>query len=116
MLKKSILIMMVACMSISMMTGCKKSDSKEQVEGEYDYSSIQTDENGISSVEGIMSEKKDFMFILEDKTGAPYAFSFDKKPDSYDKFKDGDRIVVEFTGEISETEPFSGEIISIKWK
>lgn len=116
MLKKIVLLMMVVCVSASMLAGCGKSKEEQQTEGEYDYSSIETDENGISSVEGIMSDKKDFMFILEDKTGAPYAFSFDKKPDNYDKFNDGDRIVVEFTGEISETEAFSGEIVSIKWK
>lgn len=68
------------------------------------------------SIEGTISEKKDFMFVIEDSSKKAYAFAFKSKPDGYEKLNVKDNVVVEYTGELSETEAFKGEVISVKKK
>lgn len=66
------------------------------------------------SISGIVSEKKDFMVTLEDESKKVYALAFDVKPEGYDDLKVGDNVQVEYTGELSETEAFTGKVLSIK--
>lgn len=66
------------------------------------------------SIAGIISEKKDFMVTLEDESKKAYAFAFDEKPEGYDELKVGDNVQIEYTGELSETEAFTGKVLSIK--
>lgn len=62
----------------------------------------------------MISEKKDFMVTLEDESKKAYALAFDDKPEGYDDLKVGDNVLVEYTGELSETEAFTGKVLSIK--
>lgn len=66
------------------------------------------------SIAGIISEKKDFMVTLEDESKKAYALAFDEKPEGYDELKVGDNVQIEYTGELSETEAFTGKVLSIK--
>ena len=58
---------------------------------------------------------KDFMFVVTDAQGASYAFTFDgEKPAGLDDAKIGDKVTVTYTGEISEVDPFEGEVLSVE--
>jgi len=65
-------------------------------------------------LKGKISDIKDFMFTVTTDDGKSYALNFDKKPEGLDKLKDGDEVVVHYTGELSEVDPFEGEILSIE--
>lgn len=65
------------------------------------------------SLEGTLAEKKDFMFVVEDGEKKPNAFAFSEKPAGYDDLKVNDKVIVEYTGEISEVDAFTGEVISV---
>lgn len=65
-------------------------------------------------VEGTLQEKKDFMFTIEEDADTFYGFSFEEKPDGYDALKNGDTVKVVYNGELSEVDPFTGDIISIE--
>ena len=65
-------------------------------------------------LKGKISDIKDFMFTVTTDDGKSYALNFDKKPEGLDKLKDGDEVVVHYTGELSEVDPFEGEILSVE--
>ena len=65
-------------------------------------------------LKGKISDIKDFMFTVTTDDGKSYALNFDKKPEGLDKLKDGDEVVVHYTGELSEVDPFEGKILSIE--
>ena len=64
-------------------------------------------------LKGKISDIKDFMFTVTTDDGKSYALNFDKKPEGLDKLKDGDEVVVHYTGELSEVDPLEGEILAI---
>lgn len=64
-------------------------------------------------MQGKLVEKKDFMFVIEDQNNKPSAFAFSDQPEGYDNLKVNDNVVVEYTGEVSETEAFTGEVLSV---
>ena len=67
------------------------------------------------SLTGTLDEVKDFMFVVTDAQGASYAFTFDgEKPAGLDDAKIGDKVTVTYTGEISEVDPFEGEVLSVE--
>ena len=68
-----------------------------------------------STMSGTLDEVKDFMFVVTDAQGASYAFTFDgEKPAGLDDAKIGDKVTVTYTGEISEVDPFEGEVLSVE--
>ena len=64
-------------------------------------------------VEGIIDEIKDFMFIINTDT-ASYAFPIEEGKPDMSSLKKGDKIKVIYTGELSEIDPFTGEVISVE--
>ena len=69
-----------------------------------------------SVITGIISDIKSFMFVITDKEGHEYVLSFDqgKEPKGFSSVKDGDRVTVTYTGELDETEAFTGTVISVE--
>ncbi len=67
----------------------------------------------ISEVKGTIEEIKDFMFIVTEGDTS-YPFSFDKKPQGLENLKVGDKVIVKYTGTVSEVDPFDGEIVSVE--
>ena len=70
-----------------------------------------------SVVEGLINDKKDFMFTVVTDNGESYGFTFDPekdKPKGYDDIKDNDRVKVGYTGEVSEVDAFNGKILYIE--
>ena len=61
-----------------------------------------------------LEDKKDILFILTSDSGESYAIGFETAPQGYDQLKVGDTVVMEYTGELSEVDAFTGEIISLK--
>lgn len=67
-------------------------------------------------VTGTISEIKDFMFTVETEDGKAYAFAFEqgKEPKGLADVKDGDKVTVTYTGDLSEVDVFEGTIVSVK--
>lgn len=53
------------------------------------------------------------MVTVVDGKKAAYAFSFQEKPEGFDAIAVGDTVTVKYTGTVSDTEAFSGKVISI---
>ena len=68
----------------------------------------------ISTFSGILEEKKDSMFIIESEDGEAYSIGFEEAPEGYDELNEGDKVVMEYTGELSVVDAFTGEIVSLK--
>lgn len=62
---------------------------------------------------GTISEIKDMQFVLTTDDG-DLLFTYDAKPEGLADIKDGDKVTVTYTGEISQVDPFRGTIISVK--
>lgn len=54
------------------------------------------------------------MFIIESEDGEAYSIGFEEAPEGYDELNEGDKVVMEYTGELSVVDAFTGEIISLK--
>lgn len=82
-------------------------DAKETTE--------KADEEKESTMTGTISDIKDFMFTIT-SDGNDYAFSFDndKKPEGLAEVKDGDKVIVTYTGTVSAVDAFSGTVVSVK--
>ena len=65
-------------------------------------------------LKGKIDEIKDFMFTVTTDDGKTYALNFDKKPEGLENVKDGDEVIVHYSGELSEVDSFTGEILSVE--
>ena len=66
------------------------------------------------TVSGTLEEKKDMLFIITTDDGEAYSIGFETAPEGYDQLKAGDSVVMEYTGELSVVDAFTGEVISLK--
>ncbi len=111
-MKKKILTMLVALtVSAGVMAGCSKDTQPGTENG---VQSGETVQEGASEVAGTLDEIKDFMFVITDDAGVSYAFPFEEKPEGLEQLAVGDKVVVKYTGELSEVDAFTGEILSIE--
>lgn len=92
----------------------KEAEAKESTKETEAKDSTKAEEAKEEELKGKISDIKDFMFTVTTDDGKSYALNFDKKPEGLDKLKDGDEVVVHYTGELSEVDPFEGEILSIE--
>jgi len=135
---KKIILMILAVLAVSagVMAGCSKKAQQGADNGVQSGEAVQenngaendgeendgaaesgnpgnTEENA-SEVTGMLEEIKDFMFVVTDDVGASYAFSFEEKPQGLEQVAVGDKVVVKYTGTISEVDAFTGEVLSIE--
>ena len=118
--RKFAMMVLVATMAASMMTGCgAKSDNvgaaqqEETTQQEGTATEGQSEET--STFTGTLDEVKDFMFIVTGEDGTCYEFTFDEeKPEGLDSVNVGDKVTVTYTGTASEVDPFDGEVISVE--
>lgn len=68
----------------------------------------------VRTVSGKLDVKKDMMFILDVEDGEAYSIGFETAPEGYEDLEEGDDVVMEYTGELSVVDAFTGEIISLK--
>ena len=92
----------------------KEAEAKESTKVAEAKDGTKAEEAKEEELKGKISDIKDFMFTVTTDDGKSYALNFDKKPEGLDKLKDGDEVVVHYTGELSEVDPFEGEILSIE--
>ena len=92
----------------------KEAEVKESTKEAEAKDGTKAEEAKEEELKGKISDIKDFMFTVTTDDGKSYALNFDKKPEGLDKLKDGDEVVVQYTGELSEVDPFEGEILSIE--
>lgn len=92
----------------------KEAEAKESTKETEAKDGTKAEEAKEEELKGKISDIKDFMFTVTTDDGKSYALNFDKKPEGLDKLKDGDEVVVHYTGELSEVDPFEGEILSIE--
>ena len=118
--RKFAMMVLVATMATSMMTGCgAKSDNagaaqqEETTQQEGTATEGQSEET--STFTGTLDEVKDFMFVVTGEDGTCYEFTFDEeKPEGLDSVNVGDKVTVTYTGTASEVDPFDGEVISVE--
>lgn len=105
--KKLITILMGLMLGAGLIGGCgQTNDSSESVKQE------ETAEK--KELTGTIDEIKDFMFVVTDKNGTSYEFTFEEKPEGLENVSNGDTVTVKYTGTVSEVDPFEGEVISVE--
>lgn len=105
--KKLITILMGLMLSAGLIGGCgQANNSSESVKQE------ETAEG--KELTGTIDEIKDFMFVVTDKNGTSYGFTFEEKPEGLENVSNGDTVTVKYTGTVSEVDPFEGEVISVE--
>ena len=126
--KKILMLLVILTVSVSVIVGCSKGVGQEELETSENIMQSEVMEDGQISSEsdedvvdedtseliGKVEEIKDFMFIVTDDDNVSYAFSFEEKPEGLDKITVGDRVLVTYTGTISEVDPFMGKIMKIE--
>ena len=105
--KKLITVLMGLILSAGLIGGCgQTNNSSESVKQE------ETAEG--KELTGTIDEIKDFMFVVTDKNGTSYGFTFEEKPEGLENVSNGDTVTVKYTGTVSEVDPFEGEVISVE--
>ena len=120
-LKKAGIVSAAMLLGISMMA-CGSSSGSDKASTEKttvaSEAAKETEKAGEKSeaqeLKGKVSEIKDFMFTVTTDDGKSYALNLDKKPEGLDKVKEGDEVIVHYTGELSEVDSFTGEILSVE--
>ena len=105
--KKLITILMGLMLSAGLIGGCDTAISNSE-EGKQEGT---TEEKEVT---GTIDEIKDFMFVVTDKNGTSYGFTFEEKPEGLENVSNGDTVTVKYTGTVSEVDPFEGEVISVE--
>lgn len=105
--KKLITVLIGLMLSAGLIGGCgQTNNSSESVKQE------ETAEG--KELTGTIDEIKDFMFVVTDKDGTSYGFTFEEKPEGLENVSNGDTVTVKYTGTVSEVDPFEGEVISVE--
>ena len=123
------ILMLLLILTVSVIVGCSKVTGQEdsetsvsimQSEGMDEPTPSDRDQNAVdedaSELIGKVDEIKDFMLIVTDDDNVSYSFTFEDKPEGLDKIAVGDRVLVTYTGTISEVDPFMGKILSVEKK
>ena len=92
-----------------------KDETKDEIkEPVTDNENTDRDTDKVSEVKGVVEEIKDFMFIVTDDKKVSYSFAFENKPKGLERVAVGDKVIVKYTGTVSEVDPFKGEILSVE--
>ena len=118
--KRNMVLSAALLLMLLVFTGCSSKQNEEKtVETSASVeTTIQTEsennEEDTKNITGTISDIKDFMFVITDENGDAFSLSFESKPDGLDEIKDGDKVTVRYTGELSMVDAFTGEVISVK--
>lgn len=105
--KKLITILMGLMLSAGLIGGCGRTNNSSE--------SVKQEEAAEGKeLTGTIDEIKDFMFVVTDKNGTSYGFTFEEKPEGLENVSNGDTVTVKYTGTVSEVDPFEGEVISVE--
>ena len=115
-MKKTGIVVLAFMMSIGLMAcGGKETKQAERTKVET-AAAMESGEKAkdAKEVKGTILEVKDFMFSIKTADGKEYVLNFDKAPEGLSEVKEGDEVTVEYTGELSEVDSFTGTILSVK--
>ena len=105
--KKLITVLMGLMLSAGLIGGCEQTNNSSE--------SVKQEETAEGKeLTGTIDEIKDFMFVVTDKNGTSYGFTFEEKPEGLENVSNGDTVTVKYTGTVSEVDPFEGEVISVE--
>lgn len=105
--KKLITVLMGLMLSAGLIGGCGQTNNSSE--------SVKQEEAAEGKeLTGTIDEIKDFMFVVTDKNGTSYGFTFEEKPEGLENVSNGDTVTVKYTGTVSEVDPFEGEVISVE--
>ena len=121
--KRILILLVILTVCVSVLVGCLKATGQEDSETSVNITQNKVmedepipsdrDQNAVdedaSELIGKVDEIKDFMLIVTDDDNVSYAFTFEEKPEGLDKIAVGDRVLVTYTGTLSEIDPFVGE-------
>ena len=119
------ILMLLVILTVSVIVGCSKETGQEDSETSVSImqSEVMEDESipsdsdkdvedeDASEVIGKVEEIKDFMLIITDDDNVSYSFTFEEQPEGLDKIAVGDRVLVTYTGTLSEVDPFMGKFM-----
>ena len=123
--KRILILLVILTVCVSVLVGCLKATGQEDSETSVNITqnkvmedepiSSDRDQNAVdedaSELIGKVDEIKDFMLIVTDDDNVSYAFTFEEKPEGLDKIAVGDRVLVTYTGTLSEIDPFMGKFM-----
>ena len=111
--KKILMLLAILITAASLIAGCSKVNGQEDFATSASVMQSETITSksleDASEVTGNVEEIKDFMLIVTDDDNVSYAFTFEEKPEGMDEIAVGDRVLVTYTGTLSEIDPFMGE-------
>ena len=113
--KKLIMSVMGIMLYAAVLGGCGQTEMKQDnvvTSNSEDGKQGETTEE--KELTGTIDEIKDFMFVVTDKNGTSYGFTFEEKPEGLENVSNGDTVTVKYTGTVSEVDPFEGEVISVE--
>ena len=123
--KKILILLVILTASVGVIVGCSEVTGQEDSETSVSImqSEVMEDElkpsdsdkdvvdEDASELIGKVEEIKDFMLIVTDDDNVSYAFAFEEKPEGLDKIAVGDRVLITYTGTLSEVDPFMGKFM-----
>lgn len=101
-MKKTIFLMAALLLLTVLAAGCGAQKTEEVQE---------------KTLTGTLDEVKDFVFVVTDEENhllCPAPIEESKKPEGLEDLSQGERVTVTYTGELSEVDPFTGEILSVE--
>lgn len=107
---KKMLVCLLAVLMLLACAGCG-GGSSETAEPQQEETQQPAEEQ---TVTGTLDEVKDFMLIVTDDQGACYCMNFDAAPEGLADVNTGDRVTITYTGELSEIDAFTGEILRVE--
>ena len=108
-------ILPVMAAALLMLTACGNKEADTQVPGNPQPSVSAPSNEAQQMLEGTISDIKDFMFVVTDAEGKAYQFTFEgEKPQGLENAEDGDKVMVAYSGEVSEVDPFNGTVMSVE--
>ena len=104
---------MIACLLAGLLLACAGcgGQNSETAEPQQEETQQPAEEQ---TVTGTLDEVKDFMLIVTDDQGACYCMDLDEVPEGLADVNAGDRVTITYTGELSEIDAFTGEILRVE--
>lgn len=113
-MKKMKLLVIAAALAITgIISACSKtSSSTDTTQIAAQASDSLAGDEEIHEAVGTISDIRDMQFVLTTDDGDAI-FAFETAPEGLSTVKDGDMVVVAYTGEIDPVEAFTGKVLSV---
>lgn len=105
---------MAAVLSILVLAaGCGGQSSDLQNETTTQAAGVE-EQKDVSVITGTIEDIKSFMFTIVDDNDEAYSMAFEEEPKGLSDVKNGDKVIVTYTGELTVVDAFTGTIVSIE--